>query len=488
MLFPNSIERIFVTGATGFIGQRLLQGLMRKVEKASVRVLSRQSLSGFETVVCDLQSDAVPEKALVNIDTVYHLAGYAHDLQDGKSVAHLYQAVNVDATVRLAQMAASSGVQRFVFVSSVKAGGSAVAGRCVTEADQLEPEGIYGRTKSEAELKVLEIGRQSGMHVSIVRPSLVYGPGVKGNLALMQAGATKDGRGWLHAMVKRLYAHALNRVDKVFFQNPDDMTLFRGLGILSSKVPVVVVNGSGVDVENFKVTPIPVCPPHFLLIARLLGDKGVREYAEVRPAYTNPTNTWQTNAIGTINVLESLRLLKNPCVAVLITSDKCYDNVEWVWGYRETDALGGPDPYSASKGAAELAIRSYVRSFFPNDGLVRIGVGRAGNVIGGGDWAEDRIVPDCMRAWSRGETVQLRNPLATRPWQHVLEPLSGYLNLAIALKDDSSLHGEPFNFGPPAKHNHTVGELVSAMGYHWNQVRWEDVSDNHGGPYESGLL
>ena len=210
--------------------------------------------------------------------------------------------------------------------------------------------------------------------------------------------------------------------------------------------------------------------------------------ALVRPAYLNPSDTWQTNAMGTINVLESLRGLKKPCVAVLITSDKCYDNVEWIWGYRETDALGGPDPYSASKGAAELAIRSYVRSFFPNDGLVRIGVGRAGNVIGGGDWAEDRIVPDCMRAWSRGETVQLRNPLATRPWQHVLEPLSGYLNLAIALKDDSSLHGEPFNFGPPAKQNHTVGELVSAMGYHWNQVRWEDVSDNHGGPYESGLL
>jgi len=210
--------------------------------------------------------------------------------------------------------------------------------------------------------------------------------------------------------------------------------------------------------------------------------------ALVRPAYANPIDTWQTNAMGTINVLESLRGLKKPSVAVLITSDKCYDNVEWVWGYRETDALGGPDPYSASKGAAELAIRSYVRSFFPADGLVRIGVGRAGNVIGGGDWAEDRIVPDCMRAWSRGETVELRNPFATRPWQHVLEPLSGYLSLAMSLKEENKLHGEPFNFGPPAQQNHTVGELVSAMGNHWDQVRWEDVSVNHGGPYESGLL
>lgn len=210
--------------------------------------------------------------------------------------------------------------------------------------------------------------------------------------------------------------------------------------------------------------------------------------ALVRRSYADPADTWQTNAMGTINVLEALRGLDKHCVAVLITSDKCYDNVEWVWGYRETDALGGPDPYSASKGAAELAIRSYVRSFFPADGMVRIGVGRAGNVIGGGDWAEDRIVPDCMRAWSRCETVPLRNPVATRPWQHVLEPLSGYLSLALALNESAALHGQPFNFGPPAQQNHSVGELVTAMTHHWDRVRWEDVSAQYGGPYESGLL
>ncbi len=208
----------------------------------------------------------------------------------------------------------------------------------------------------------------------------------------------------------------------------------------------------------------------------------------VKKSYADPVDTWSTNTIGTINVLEALRTLKKPCVAVFITSDKCYDNVEWVWGYRETDSLGGPDPYSASKGAAELAIRSYVRSFFPSDGVVRIGVGRAGNVIGGGDWAEDRIVPDCMRAWSSGDTVPLRNPLATRPWQHVLEPLSGYLTLASALNKSAVLHGEPFNFGPPAQQNHSVGELVSAMTTYWDQVRWEDVSAKYGGPYESVLL
>lgn len=210
--------------------------------------------------------------------------------------------------------------------------------------------------------------------------------------------------------------------------------------------------------------------------------------ALVRHSYADPVEAWQTNAMGTINVLESLRTLTKPCVAVLITSDKCYDNVEWVWGYRETDALGGPDPYSASKGGAELAIRSYIQSFFPINGSVRIGIGRAGNVIGGGDWAEDRIVPDCMRAWSQGESVDLRNPLATRPWQHVLEPLSGYLNLAAALHESSALHGQPFNFGPTAQQNYSVGDLVTAMSEHWDLVRWADVSAQHGGPYESSLL
>jgi CDP-glucose 4,6-dehydratase len=208
----------------------------------------------------------------------------------------------------------------------------------------------------------------------------------------------------------------------------------------------------------------------------------------VRRAHADPVATWQTNTIGTVNVLEALRKLKKRCVAVLITSDKSYDNVEWVWGYRETDALGGRDPYSASKGAAELAIRSYVRSYFPSDGPVRIGVGRAGNVIGGGDWAPDRIVPDCVGAWSRGKTVQLRNPRATRPWQHVLEPLSGYLTLSMALHADAKFHGEAFNFGPPAHQDHSVGELVTTMAAHWDRVRWKDTSPDSGGPHESALL
>jgi CDP-glucose 4,6-dehydratase len=211
--------------------------------------------------------------------------------------------------------------------------------------------------------------------------------------------------------------------------------------------------------------------------------------ALVRRSYEDPLETWQTNVLGTLHVLEALRRLEKPCAAVIITSDKCYDNVEWVWGYRETDAMGGPDPYSASKGAAEVAIRSHIKSYFPKaTSKVRIASARAGNVIGGGDWAADRIVPDCVKAWSTDNLVELRNPHSTRPWQHVLEPLSGYLSLATALLQRHELHGEPFNFGPQAQQNHSVLELVQQMALHWEQVRWQDVSGSAAGPYESGLL
>jgi CDP-glucose 4,6-dehydratase len=211
--------------------------------------------------------------------------------------------------------------------------------------------------------------------------------------------------------------------------------------------------------------------------------------ALVRKSYTDPGETWETNVMGTLNVLEGLRKLTTPCTAIFITSDKCYDNVEWVWGYRENDALGGPDPYSASKGAAELVIKSYVKSYFHKENtLVRIASARAGNVIGGGDWSVDRIVPDCVKAWSDGETVMLRNPHATRPWQHVLEPLSGYLSLAVHLSERLELHGEAFNFGPQAQQNKSVLELVVAMQKTWERVRFEDVSGTTKGPYESGLL
>jgi len=211
--------------------------------------------------------------------------------------------------------------------------------------------------------------------------------------------------------------------------------------------------------------------------------------ALVRRSYDDPLETWQTNVLGTLHVLESLRKLDKSCAALIITSDKCYDNVEWVWGYRETDAMGGSDPYSASKGAAELAIRSHIKSYFPSTtSKIRIASARAGNVIGGGDWAQSRIIPDCVRAWSANKAVELRNPHSTRPWQHVLEPLSGYLTLAIALTRQPELHGQSFNFGPLAQQNQSVLALVKEMALYWNQVRWQDVSDDSADPYESGLL
>ena len=211
--------------------------------------------------------------------------------------------------------------------------------------------------------------------------------------------------------------------------------------------------------------------------------------ALVRPSYEYPLETMATNAMGAANVLDALRTLETQVVAVMITSDKAYDNVEWVWGYRETDRLGGKDPYSASKGMAEIAIRSYVESYFSKPGCnVRVGITRAGNVIGGGDWACDRIVPDCMKAWSCNETVDIRSPWATRPWQHVLEPLSGYLALGAELYQSSSKHGEAYNFGPPAHQNHPVSELIDEMGKYWDHVRWNDISQSQEHLHEAGLL
>ncbi|MDA9030980.1 CDP-glucose 4,6-dehydratase [Candidatus Pseudothioglobus singularis] len=212
--------------------------------------------------------------------------------------------------------------------------------------------------------------------------------------------------------------------------------------------------------------------------------------AIVSTSYDDPVDTFSSNVIGTMNMLESLRSIEHPCTAILITSDKCYENVEWVWGYRETDSLGGNDIYSGSKGAAELVIKSYLHSFFTNDHPVRIAVGRAGNVIGGGDWAKDRIIVDCMLAWSEGRKVEVRSPDATRPWQHVLEPLSGYLSLGLALAQNPDLHGNAFNFGPKAEQNHTVVNLLKDLGHHWGFNSSEDAYEITSNIpfYEAGLL
>jgi len=210
--------------------------------------------------------------------------------------------------------------------------------------------------------------------------------------------------------------------------------------------------------------------------------------ALVRYSYEQPLETYATNVMGTAHVLEALRTLAQPCAAVLVTTDKCYENRERDHDYTEEDHLGGYDPYSSSKGAAEIVISAYRRSYF-GASPVRIASARAGNVIGGGDWARDRIVPDCIRALQRGEPVPVRNPHATRPWQHVLEPLSGYLWLAARLAaaggTDAPL-ATAFNFGPDKEANRSVGDLVREVLKSW-PGRWEDQSNPHA-PHEAKLL
>lgn len=210
----------------------------------------------------------------------------------------------------------------------------------------------------------------------------------------------------------------------------------------------------------------------------------------VKASYNNPRETFQTNVLGTLNVLDAVRSAGRACHAVMITSDKCYENVEWTWGYRENDRLGGKDPYSASKAAAEAAIYSMYHSYFHGRHDQRVLSVRAGNVIGGGDWAANRIVPDAMRSWAEGESVVIRSPKSTRPWQHVLEPLSGYLRAGQQLAEEGRLSGESYNFGPRAEQSHTVLELLEVLARGWGfddagkMVRVDTADAFH----EAGLL
>ena len=201
----------------------------------------------------------------------------------------------------------------------------------------------------------------------------------------------------------------------------------------------------------------------------------------VRLSYDQPVETFATNVMGTVNILEAVRLAGRPCAVVAITTDKCYENKEWLHSYREEDPMGGYDPYSSSKGAAELVISAYRRSYFSNNSPVKLASARAGNVIGGGDWALDRIVPDCIRALQKKEVIAVRNKVATRPWQHVLEPLGGYLHLGSTLLRQAAaatptVHESAFNFGPSLTSNRNVAELVQEMLKHW-PGEWIDKSD-----------
>ena len=221
----------------------------------------------------------------------------------------------------------------------------------------------------------------------------------------------------------------------------------------------------------------------------------------VRESYRIPVETFAVNVMGTVNVLESLRSLTSPCAAVIVTTDKCYENLESGRSYSEDDALGGHDPYSSSKGAAEIAVSAFRRSFFSTERLggdsvppVAVASARAGNVIGGGDWAADRIVPDCVRSLAAGKPIGVRNPAAVRPWQHVLEPVGGYLCLAAQMRsaldrrDARRLHEvcSAFNFGPTEESNRTVAELVACVLKSW-PGQWKDLSGGDA-PHEAKLL
>ena len=204
--------------------------------------------------------------------------------------------------------------------------------------------------------------------------------------------------------------------------------------------------------------------------------------AIVKDSYTFPIQTWETNLLGTINILESCKIINKKCILVIITSDKCYKNLEKKDGYKETDELGGKDPYSASKAAAELAIHSYYSSYFSNNkkSYIRIASARAGNVIGGGDWSEGRIIPDCIKAWIKQKKVFIRNKNSVRPWQHVFDALYGYLLLSLNLEKDKKISGNSFNFGPELNKKFTVKKLTYDLSKLWklNIIPFKFINKN----------
>ena len=199
--------------------------------------------------------------------------------------------------------------------------------------------------------------------------------------------------------------------------------------------------------------------------------------AIVKNSFQNPKKTWQTNTMGTVNILESIKDTKKKITAIIVTSDKVYKNLETTRGYKETDVLGGQDPYGASKAAADIATQSYFYSFLKDNKNIRLCIARAGNVIGGGDWSEGRIIPDCIKSWSKKKIVKIRNPNSTRPWQHVLDVLNGYLILAARLSKKKTLNGEAFNFGPKIEKKTRVIDIVKQMQRSWSKAKWKIIEN-----------
>jgi CDP-glucose 4,6-dehydratase len=276
---------------------------------------------------------------------------------------------------------------------------------------------------------------------------------------------------WLSLWLQSLGA----RVTGVSFDVPTQPSLYELAGISAE-----MESEHEIDIRDFEplAKAVLVADPEVVI--------HMAAQSLVRPSFVDPRATFSTNVMGTVNVLEAVRSASAARVVVAVTSDKCYENREWDWGYREDEAMGGHDPYSSSKGAAELVISAYRRSFFAEEGSAAIASGRAGNVIGGGDWAPERLIPDIVRAVAAEETLLIRNPTSVRPWQHVINPLSGYLRLAESLWEDPDLSGG-WNFGPRDGDAQPVSTLVERMAERWaGRLRWEAAPGPH--PHEAGLL
>jgi CDP-glucose 4,6-dehydratase len=262
----------------------------------------------------------------------------------------------------------------------------------------------------------------------------------------------------------------------------------------------------GAKVRGYSLN-IPSHPSHFSLLKNEIDDcrgdirnfeqlsKSLREFEpeivfhlaaqpRVRISYDDPLSTIETNIIGTANLLEACRTVSSVRAVVIITTDKCYENKEWIWGYRENDSLGGHDPYSASKACAEIITTSF-RNSFSNDKQL-IASCRAGNVIGGGDWAKDRLIPDLVRAASEGNVTTIRMPNATRPWQHVLEPLHGYLCIGQQLLEGKREFAEAWNFGPGIEGNLPVSDMINTASHYWNKIKYKVIQNQE--KHEASLL
>jgi CDP-glucose 4,6-dehydratase len=270
---------------------------------------------------------------------------------------------------------------------------------------------------------------------------------------------------WLQKMGARVIGYSLKSYSNDLFFNSTN---------LSQKI--IDIRGDVTDLDNLKKT-FEVLNPDivFHLAAQPL----------VRKSFDEPVTTLKTNILGTANVLECIKNTESVKVGVIITSDKCYKNLEQIYGYKENDSVGGYDPYSCSKGCAELIVDSYRNSFFKKQKKF-ISTVRAGNVIGGGDWSEDRLIPDCIKSLKRGETIKIRNPDHTRPWQHVLDPLAGYISLAEKMFKEEK-YDEAWNFGPNIQSIKKVKEVVEKMTKRWGSGQWADCS-NPDEKHEATLL